>query len=96
MDIIHAYFGSQSDFAAPGHVARSECQEAGGGCHASVTTGTFWQTERERARLVRHGVAMLLWSAIHDWQTVLSPQTVLRAETLTLAEIFYIKDKLES
>ena len=52
--------------------------------------------QRERARLVPHGVAMLLWSAIHDWQTVLSPQTVLRAETLTLADIFYIKNKLES
>ena len=63
----------------------------GGWRRLPVTTGTFWQTERERARLVRHGVAMLLWSAVHDWQTVLSPQTVLRAETLTLAEIFYIK-----
>ena len=51
------------------------------------------QRERARERLVPHGVAMLLWSAIHDWQTVLSPQTVLRAETPTLAETFYIKNE---
>ena len=52
-------------------------QEAGGGCHAWVTTGTFWQTERERERRVQHGVAMLLWSA--TGKTV-GPQTVIRPD----------------